>query len=166
MTKRSTRPLASGVQLRDVEEADLAIFFEHQLDPDANIMAAFTAKDPTDKDAFTEHWNKVLGDDGIMIKTILFEEKVAGYVLTHGWFGNPEVSFWIGKDYWGWGITTTALSAFLGIQKLRPLYARAAKDNIASLRVLEKCGFTITGEEKGFANARGEEVEEHILELK
>jgi RimJ/RimL family protein N-acetyltransferase len=50
--------------------------------------------------------------------------------------------------------------------KPRPLYARAAKDNIASLRVLEKCGFTIAGYERGFANARGEEVEEVVLELR
>ncbi|HKB46638.1 MAG TPA: GNAT family protein [Ktedonobacterales bacterium] len=48
---------------------------------------------------------------------------------------------------------------------LRPLFARAAKDNAASLRVLEKCGFTIVGEGKGFANARGAEVEEFVLRL-
>lgn len=41
-----------------------------------------------------------------------------------------------------------------------------AKDNLASLRVLEKCGFAISGEQKGFANARGKDVEEYILELK
>ena len=50
--------------------------------------------------------------------------------------------------------------------KGRPMYARVVKDNIASLRVLEKCGFTICGEGKGFAYARGEEVEEFILRLK
>jgi RimJ/RimL family protein N-acetyltransferase len=49
--------------------------------------------------------------------------------------------------------------------KVRPLYARVVKDNIASLRVLEKCGFARIGEDKGFANARGEEVEEFILRL-
>ena len=46
------------------------------------------------------------------------------------------------------------------------LYACVAKDNSASIRVLEKCGFTISGEDKGFSNARGEEVEEFILKLK
>lgn len=166
MIDRPTRPLRSGVSLRDVEETDLMIFFEHQQDPDANIMAAFTAKDPADQIAFNDHWAKVLSDDGILVKTILFEGNVAGHILTHGWFGEPEVSFWIGKGYWGWGIATEALRLFLDIQNLRPLYARAAKDNIASIRVLEKCGFTITGEDKGFANARGEEVEEYSLTLK
>jgi hypothetical protein len=49
--------------------------------------------------------------------------------------------------------------------KTRPLYARAARDNFASLRVLEKCGFWIVGYERGFACARGEEIEEVVLEL-
>lgn len=42
---------------------------------------------------------------------------------------------------------------------------RTAKDNLASLRVLQKCGFVITGEDQGFANARGAEIEEYVLTL-
>ena len=76
------------------------------------------------------------------------------------------MSYWIGREFWGKGIATKALAVFLSAVKARPLYARAAKDNIASLRVLEKCGFAITGYERGFANARGEEVEEVVLELR
>ena len=37
---------------------------------------------------------------------------------------------------------------------MRPLYTRAAKDNIGSIRVLEKCDFVITGDDKGYAAAR------------
>jgi RimJ/RimL family protein N-acetyltransferase len=47
----------------------------------------------------------------------------------------------------------------------RPLYAGVAKDNIASRRVLQKCGFTICGEDKGYAGARGMDVEEYVLVL-
>jgi RimJ/RimL family protein N-acetyltransferase len=157
--------MKNDILLRDVLEDDLPVFFEQQLDPDANYMAAFTTKDPADREAFTAHWTKILGDETITIKTILFKRHVAGHILSHAWFGEPEVSYWIGKEYWGKGIATAALSEFLGQVKARPLYARAAKDNIASVRVLEKCGFTITGEDKGFSNARGEEVEEFILRL-
>jgi ribosomal-protein-alanine N-acetyltransferase len=39
------------------------------------------------------------------------------------------------------------------------------KDNVGSIRVLEKCGFVKVGEERGFANARGMEVEEVVMEL-
>jgi RimJ/RimL family protein N-acetyltransferase len=158
--------MKNGVILRDTTEDDLPIFFEQQLDSDANYMAAFTAKDPTDKDAFTARWAKILGDDTKINKTILLDEQVAGYVACFEQFGEPEVSYWIGKEYWGRGLATKALSDFLGYAKVRPLYARVAKDNIASIRVLEKCGFTISGEGKGFSNARGEEVEEFILKLR
>ena len=158
--------MKNGVLLRDTTEDDLPIFFEQQLDSEANYMAAFTAKDPTDKDAFTAHWAKILSDDTKINKTILLNEQVAGYVACFEQFGEPEVSYWIGKEYWGRGLATKALSDFLGYVKVRPLYARVAKDNIASIRVLEKCGFTISGEDKGFSNARGEEVEEFILKLR
>ncbi len=157
--------MTTDILLRDVTEGDLPIFFEQQLDPDANYMAAFTAKDPADRDAFTAHWTKILGDETITKKTILFEGHVAGSIVSFELFGEPSVAYWIGKEYWGKGIATKALSEFLGHVKARPLYARAAKDNIASIRVLEKCGFTICGEDKGFSNARGEEVEEFILKL-
>ena len=38
-------------------------------------------------------------------------------------------------------------------------------DNAGSLRVLQKCGFIIVRHETAFAEARGEEVEEIVLEL-
>ena len=76
-----------------------------------------------------------------------------------------ELGYTLHHKYWGQGIATQALSAFLEQVKARPLYARAVKDNLASIRVLEKCGFKIIGEDKGFANARGAEVEEFVLAL-
>jgi RimJ/RimL family protein N-acetyltransferase len=157
--------MSSRVLLRDVADADLPTFFAQQRDPVANIMAAFTAKDPADRAAFMTHWDKILGDEGVTLKTILCDEEIAGYIVRHGWFGDPEVSYWLGREYWGRGVATRALALFLDCVVARPLYARVAKDNLASRRVLEKCGFTICGEDKGFANARGVEIEEYILRL-
>jgi len=160
--------MTSDVLLRDVTEGDLPIFFEQQLDPAANRMAAFTAKDPADKAAFTAKWAKILVDDSITKRTILVGGQVAGNIgaFVAPWSGQLEVTYWIGREFWGKGIATKALVEFLSAVKIRPVYARAAKDNLASLRVLEKCGFTITGYERGFANARGGEVEEVVLELR
>lgn len=158
----------ADVTLREVREADLLVFFEHQLDADANRMAAFSAEDPADRDAFMAKWMMILGDEAIPIKTIVFDGQVAGHVLR--WMdaelGKPEVSYWLGKEFWGQGIATRALAMFLEHVRERPIYGRAAKDNVGSLRVLEKCGFVMQGAGKGFANARGEEVEELILELR
>ncbi len=155
------------VTLRPVIDTDLLVFFEQQLDPDANQMAAFTRKDPSDRDAFMDHWTRIRGDNAVTIRTALFDGQVAGSVASFvdDQLGEPEVTYWIGREYWGKGIATAALSQFLGIQTRRPLYARAAKDNFASLRVLEKCGFTISGYERGFANARRTEIDEVVLKL-
>lgn len=157
--------MTSDVLLRDVTEGDLAIFFEYQRDPEANDMVAFTTRDPTDRDAFMAHWNKILGDETITKKTILVDGQVAGNVVSFEWLGKREVGYWLGKPYWGQGVATKALAAFLHYVTERPLYAHVAKHNVASLRVLEKCGFIISGEGKAFSNARGEEIEEFMLML-
>jgi RimJ/RimL family protein N-acetyltransferase len=157
--------VTGDVVLRDVTAGDLPIFFDQQLDPTANHMAAFTCADPADRDAFDAHWTKILGDDTITTRTILFGGNVAGHIASFERLGEPEVTYWIGREYWGNGVATRALMAFLGLVRVRPLHARAAKDNVASLRVLERCGFVVAGDDKGFANARGEEVEEFILTL-
>lgn len=154
------------VQLRAVSGDDLPIFFEQMRDPTANHMAAFTAKDPDDRHAFDLHWAKILADPTLTIQTILFGGQVAGHIACHGWFGDPEISYWLGKEFWGQGIATRALAAFMELVETRPLYARAANDNTASLRVLEKCGFTITGEDQGFSTVRGQMVKELILILR
>ena len=141
--------MSNEMLLRNVENDDLFIFFEHQLDQEANTMAAFTAKDPTNREAFMAHWHKILTNETVIIQTILFNGQVAGSVSSYEEDGKPEVTYWLGKEYWGKGITTSALTEFLRHHnKTRPLYARVAKDNLGSRRVLEKCGFTIICESK------------------
>ena len=156
----------SNIIIRNVIEDDLPIFFKHQQDREANHMAAFTSKDPSDWDRFMTHWNKILVDQNIMKQTIIYEDHVVGHISQFEQFGEREVSYWFEKEYWGKGIATKALREFLKHITIRPLYARAAKDNAGSLKVLEKCGFVITGEDSGYSNARGEDVEEFILTLK
>jgi RimJ/RimL family protein N-acetyltransferase len=158
-------PAPDGVVLRSVTQDDLPIFFEHERDPAANYMAAFTAKDPSDRGAFDAHWAKIRGDQSITIRTILFDGQVAGHVASFGRSGELEITYWIGREYWGRGIATRSLAQFLKVVTECPLHARAAKDNIASIRVLQKCGFVTTGESKSFANARGKEIEEVILKF-
>ncbi|MEN6409958.1 MAG: GNAT family N-acetyltransferase [Anaerolineaceae bacterium] len=153
------------IHLRDVLDSDLPIFFEQERDADAVFMAAFTAKDPSDRQAFDAHWAKIRADDGIVIQTILVNGEVAGSVLVYPGDLGPEVSYWLGKEYWGKGIATRALSLFLKSVTARPLYARVVDDNHASRRVLEKCGFKFLAASRGFANARGKDVDESTLIL-
>ncbi|MCP4251102.1 MAG: GNAT family N-acetyltransferase [bacterium] len=157
--------MASGVLLRDVTDDALPTFYEQQLDPVANHMAAFTAEDPADQDAFAAHWAKIRGDDTVIIRTMVSEGTVVGHIAKFERDGDAEVTYWIGKPHWGKGLATAALTQFLTEVSARPLYARAAKDNVASIRVLEKCGFAIAAHERGFAIARGQEIDEVVLKL-
>ncbi len=158
--------MTNELLLRNSVNEDLPIFFEQQLNKESNYMAAFTAKDPANQEAFTTHWHRILADETVIIKTIIFDGQIAGSVSSYEDEGKPEVTYWLGKEFWGKGIATWALKEFLAHNnKTRPIYARVAKDNIGSRRVLEKCGFIVISESKGFANARGQEIEELLLEL-
>jgi RimJ/RimL family protein N-acetyltransferase len=70
-----------------------------------------------------------------------------------------------GPNALGEGIASAALRILLDEIAERPLYVRAASDNVGSLRVLEKAGFRRVGVNRGFAVGRGEEIEETILRL-
>ena len=144
---------------------DLETLFVFQLNKEANYLAAFTSKDPTDKTAYMEKWTKLLADKNINMQTILFNGIIAGSIAKYEIEGNSEITYWIGKDYWGQGIATLALKKFLNIEKVRPIYGRVAFDNFGSQKVLEKCGFKKTGTDKGFANFRKKEIEEIIFKL-
>ena len=143
---RPTRPPAGEVRLRGVTEGDLPVFFEHQRDPEANRMAAFP---PRDRDAFMEHWTTILRDASVVLRTVLLDGEVAGNVVAFDFEGRREVGYWIGRAFWGKGVATSALRAFLAEVTERPIYAGVAEANVASIRVLEKCGFTISEAQAG-----------------
>ena len=127
------------VELRDVTEADLQVFFEHQRDPEANRMASFP---PRERDAFLAHWReKVIQNPHGGRKTVLVDQQVAGNVVSWEGDGVRLVGYWIGREFWGRGVASTALAAYLEHETSRPLCAWVAVDNVGSVRVLEKCGF-------------------------
>lgn len=153
------------VRLRPVQDSDLDAFFAHQQDEAAAHQAAFTAPDPSDRGAFDAHWARIRGDDRIAIRTVLVGEAVAGHVVRFPQDGELEISYWIDRAHWGRGVATRALAALLEELPERPVRARVVEDNAASRRVLEKCAFVVVGRDRGFANARGTEVEELVLRL-
>ena len=158
---------AQARSLRPVADADLSVFFAHQNDALAAHMAAFTGTNSSDLQAFRLRWRRLLSDETVHIRTILVDGAVAGHVLSYEVDEKPEVSYWIGREFWGRGLATWALTTFLNtVVRTRPINARAAADNAASLRVLEKCGFAIVDREQSFANARQAEIDELLLVLR
>ena len=150
------------VRLRTVAESDLPTFFEQQREPAAIRMAAFPSRDWA---AFQSHWNGILSDESVATRTILHAGEVAGHIVSFVQSGDREVGYWLGQSYWGQGVATRALAAFLGEVAERPLYAHVAKHNIASRRVLEKCGFRVVGDAPAFSTAGDERIEGLVFKL-
>jgi RimJ/RimL family protein N-acetyltransferase len=151
--------------LREVLDDDLALLFGQWADPVAAHMAAFTPADHMDRDAFDRRWSRLRADETIIARAIVVDGDVAGTIGSWGGAADREITYWIGRDYWGKGIATAALRAFLTVDPVRPLHARVADDNVASRRVLEKCGFRVVGTERGFAQARAADIDELVLRL-
>jgi RimJ/RimL family protein N-acetyltransferase len=149
------------VLLRDVQEKDLPVFFEHQLDPDAIEMAAFPARD---RDAHMAHWAKILADETVATKTIVSDGEVVGNVVSWVKGDRRVIGYWVGKAHWGKGVATEAVKKFVAQISERPLYAFVATHNLGSIRVLQKCGFTIRS--RLAPSPSDDEVEELLMELK
>jgi len=128
------------ILLRPVIESDLSIFYRHQADREGAQMAGFSSRT---EEAHIAHWHKIMADADNILRTIVVDGEVAGNMVSFMMEGVREVGYWIGREFWGRGIATTALAAFLKEVKIRPLYAHVAKTNPGSMRVLEKCGFTL-----------------------
>lgn len=73
-----------------------------------------------------------------------------GLTLQVGWRDHlAEMGYWLGEPYWGQGIATQAVQqmteyAFSSL-KLQKLYAPILAPNQGSMRVVEKCGYTLEG---------------------
>jgi RimJ/RimL family protein N-acetyltransferase len=131
------------VSLRPVADADLPIFLAHQDDPVAAAMAAFPTRAP---DALYDHWATIRADRGCITRTIVADGVVAGDIVSWMAGDQREVGYWIGREWWGRGVATTALRLLLAEVTDRPIIAHVALDNVGSQRVVEHCGFARIGE--------------------
>jgi RimJ/RimL family protein N-acetyltransferase len=131
--------MGDQVCLRDVEPADLEVFFAHEQDPEAARRANFP---PRERNAFMTHWTtRVLGDPANFVQAVTVDGVLAGNLAA--WWDEDRrfIGYWFGRQYWGRGIGTRALALFLEREKARPLHADPFLGNTGSVRLLEKHGF-------------------------
>jgi len=86
---------------------------------------------------------KVIELSGLFVGSVGLTPKI-------GWESHvAEIGYWVAEDFWGKGIATSALEmmtklAFTELE-FRKLMAPVLEPNIASMRVLEKCGYESEG---------------------
>lgn len=153
---------AERVELREVTEADLPTFYQHQRDELGYRMAGF---EPRDWDAFTAHWSKIMADPDLVQRAVVVDGELAGNMLCFDQDGEREVGYWIGREFWGRGVATAALTLFLDEITERPLYAVVVAHNAGSIRVLQKCGFIVVEQEPTYSTTGGPVEEEVRLRL-
>jgi RimJ/RimL family protein N-acetyltransferase len=131
------------VRLREVEEADLDLFFEQENDPEAVRRSRFA---PREREAFMTHWRtRILGHPDVHVRTVTVGGEPAGNVVA--WWEQEKrfIGYVLGQAYWGRGIGTQALGLFLRRETARPLHADPFAGNTGSVKLLEKHGFVRTG---------------------
>lgn len=158
--------LTDDVALVDVADSDLVTLQKFQNDPEARHQAGSgnIYKTVDDFAAFL----KTARSKGAEFQVILLEGEVVGYIAAFDRFEKREISYWIGRGYWGQGIATKAVATWLDRFEVPEggLYARVMTDHPASAKVLEKNGFKAVEQGTFFSDVRGEEIEETLYCLK
>jgi RimJ/RimL family protein N-acetyltransferase len=131
------------VRLRDVHDADLAVFFAQEQDPEATRRSRFP---PRERERFMTHWKtEILDEPTVFVQTVTVDGTPAGHIVAW-WAGDRRfIGYWLGQEYWGRGVGTAALTQFLLLETTRPLYADPYAGNTGSVRLLDKCGFEREG---------------------
>ena len=90
-----------SISLRRLDRADHDVVFEMMADPGAVTMAAFTAEDPADRDAFDAHLERVLAIEGARQWAVVDGgETVVGTISAFpSDDGFPEVTYWIARAH-------------------------------------------------------------------
>ncbi|MHC4377091.1 MAG: GNAT family N-acetyltransferase [Planctomycetota bacterium] len=134
-----------AVRLRPLEAADLPVLYAQQDDSEACDLARVPQRDRLE---FERQWERIRSDAEIDVRVIDANGAVAGYLVCFASWdpdappGPRQVGYWLGREYWGRGLATTALRLFLEELDERPLMAFTSPDHRASQVVLERCGFT------------------------
>jgi [ribosomal protein S5]-alanine N-acetyltransferase len=157
------------ITLRELVPSDLSRLVSLANDESVSRYLVYTFPHPyTQADA--QWWiNEGSKLNGATTRVIEYDGLLCGLVgITPqtGWRDHlGEIGYWVGRQYWGKGIATAALQqatdyGFAEIA-LRKLYAPVLAPNIASMRVLEKCGYTLEGVLKSEVRKNGRYFDVH-----
>ena len=142
MSEQQSERTRGRIELRPVEPPDIDVFFAHEHDPVASVLAGVKPRERTE---FYRHWDRILADESVTERAILIDGTVAGRISSFITEGRLELGYWIGRELWGRGVASRAMGLFLSEECRRPLFAQVSAENPASIRLLERNGFTRIG---------------------
>ena len=148
------------VSLRALTKDDLPTIFAFNSDP---VAVAMVGMPPRDEETFYAHRARNEANPSNVSRAIIVGGELVGDIIS--WVddgGQRRLGYWLGQEFWGRGIATAALTAFLGVLTDRPLYADVLRTNAGSLRVLQKCGFRLLNEDE---RGPDHDPEEYTLRL-
>ena len=134
-----------------------------QLDPESNRLAVTI---PRSAESFDALWENAFRDERVTARVILQDGVMVGNISCFQFNGLDSVGYWIDRNFWGRGIASRALELLLCEVTRRPLHAQVATSNVASLRILQKCGFEIVRVQNSPATDRYPACEEAQLILR
>ncbi len=80
---------------------------------------------------------------------------------------SSRIGYWIIEEHWGKGIGTEALEKMteqvFSVSEITRIWAPVFSLNLASMRVLERCGYQLECIHHNSANKNGEFLDEHIF---
>ena len=68
--------------LREIEDRDLGVLFEHWSDPDAIRMAAFTSPEADDRTSFEQRWARLRSDVSTTNRVVELDGRVVGHIAS------------------------------------------------------------------------------------
>jgi ribosomal-protein-alanine N-acetyltransferase len=152
-SKLSGVALNAMVELRAYRTSDVTRLVELASNRNVSRYLVYTFPYPyTTQDA--EWWINVGSvENGSITRAIDYEGCFVGSVGVKprgGWRDHSaEIGYWVGEPYWGRGIATRALCEMTRIASVElgfhRLVAPVLSPNIASMKVLEKCGYELEG---------------------
>ena len=108
------------VRLREVRDGDLPAIYAFQNDPDSVAMVGIGTRDRAEFDA---HWARIRADPDTTLRTVTSDDDVAGWAVVFALNGRRMAGYWLGREFWGRGVASAALTLLLAEVGERPLWA-------------------------------------------
>lgn len=159
--------------LRPWKASDLDSLVENANNPNiARFLRNLFPHPYTRKDG--EEWiERISAMEKPNILSITVDGKGVGGIGIHPmsdvYFKNAEIGYWLGETHWNKGILSEAVPAMVKHAfenyDITRIYAGIYSPNLASMRVLEKSGFTKEAILKKSVFKNGEYLDEHVYAL-